>query len=82
MSLDPDELRAFAKRDWAAPEQLARRARSNQSVDLKVKIAIDLYECMRRTRPEWPTEAQRREDMTMHLRLRELLDRAAHVGSR
>jgi len=82
MALDPEDLRSYASRDWSAPERLARRARAQQPVSEKVRIAIELYEAARRTRPDWPTDEQRKADLAMHLRLRALLDRAAHVGAR
>lgn len=79
--LDPDSLRAYAARDWGAPERLARVARSAQPVDEKVRLAIALYEAARETRPGWPSEADRRQDLQSHRRLRALLDRGAHVGA-
>jgi hypothetical protein len=80
--LDASELRAYAARDWAAPERLARAERAAQSVEQKVRIAIELYEAACATRPDWPDEATRRADFADHLRLKALLDRAAHVGAR
>jgi len=82
MHLNPEDLRSYAKRDWSAPERLARRARARQPVRTKIRIAVELYEAARRTRPEWPTDQQRKKDLQMHLRLRALLDRAADVGAR
>ena len=79
--LDPAELRSYAARDWSAPERLARRERALLPVAEKVRIAIELYEAARATRPDWPDEATRRADFEAHLRLRALLDRAAHVGA-
>jgi hypothetical protein len=79
--LDPEELRAYAGRDWSAPERLARQARALQPVARKVALAIALYEAARVTRPGWPDEATRRQDLAAHLRLRALLDKAAHVGA-
>lgn len=80
--LDPDELRAFARRDWGAPERLARRARARQPIVEKVRMAVELYEAARATRPEWPDEATRREDFRHHERMAALLRRAEDVGSR
>ena len=82
MSLDLQELRDYARRDWQAPERLARRHRALQSIETKVRIGIELYEATKLTRPDWPDEATRRADLRAHLRLRALLDRAAHVGAR
>lgn len=80
--LDPDELRAYAARDWGAPERLAREERARRPTEEKVRIAIQLYEAAKATRPEWPDEATRRADLDSHLRVRALLDRARHVGAR
>ena len=80
--LDATELRSYASRDWGAPERLARKHRANLPVEQKVRLAVGLYEAARTTRPGWPSEAVRRADLATHLRVRALLSRAAHVGSR
>ena len=80
--LRPADLREYAGRDWGIPEGLARRRRAGLPVAQKVRIAIDLYEAMRATRPDWPTEAVRRADLATHQRVRALLDAAAHVHRR
>ena len=51
-------------------------------VQQKIRLAIDLYEAARSTRPDWPNDAVRRADLAIHQRVRALLDRAAHVGRR
>ncbi len=79
--LDPEDLRRYARRDWGAPERLARRQRALQPVEVKVRLAIELYEAARATRPGWPDTATRLADFEAHCRLRALLDRAAHVGA-
>lgn len=80
--LDPTQLRDYAARDWGRPERLARVHRAAQPVALKVALAIALYEAARATCPGWPDDATRRADLASHLRVRALLDRAAHVGAR
>jgi len=80
--LDHDELRSYAGRDWGLLERLARKQRTKLPVAQKVRLAIQLYEAARATRPEWPDEAVRRADLINHQRVRALLDRAAHVGRR
>ncbi len=80
--LDPAALRAYALRDWGAPERLARRLRAQQPIERKVRLAIELYEAARATRPGWPDEATRRADLESHMRVRALLDKATHVGAR
>ena len=80
--LDHDELRSYARRDWGLPERLAGQQRAKLPVARKIRLAIDLYEAARASRPEWPDEAVRRADLTNHQRVRALLYRAAHVGRR
>ena len=80
--LDPRDLRAFAGRDWQRVERLTRRARALQSTDAKVRMAIELYEAARNTRPGWPTDADRRSDLEHHLRICRLLRQASNVGAR
>ena len=82
MPLDLTEFWGYASRDWGAPERLARKNRANLPVEQKVRLAVDLYEAARATRPGWPSEAVRRADLATHLRVRAMLDRAAHVGCR
>lgn len=80
--IDPAELREYARRDWAAPERLARQDRANQSLARKIQLVVELYEAARALRPGWPDEETRRSDLQSHLRVRALLDDAAHVGAR
>ena len=80
--LDPAELREYARRDWDAPQRLARRARAEQSIAHKIRLAVELYEVARASRPSWPDEDTRRADLQSHVRVRTLLDKAAHVGAR
>ena len=82
MRLDPADLRRYADRDWGAPERLARVARAKLPVHEKVRIAIELYEAARKTRPDWPDEAARRADFEAHLRLKALMQRAPNVRCR
>ncbi len=80
--LDHDELRSCAGSDWGLPERLARKQRTKLPVAQKVRLAIDLYEAVRVTRPEWPSDSIRRADLATHQRVRALLERASHVGRR
>jgi hypothetical protein len=82
MRLDPDDLRRYARRDWGAPERLARRARARQTVAQKVALAVSLYEAARAATPHWPDPATRQRDLQSHINVRQLLERAAHVGAR
>ncbi len=79
--LDPDDLRAYAGRDWGAPDRLSRPNRVQAPVHEKVRMAVALYESTRSLRPEWPTAEDRWRDLQNHIRVRALLRRAAHVGA-
>jgi len=79
--LDPSDLRVYANRDWSTVERLSRRARASASLEEKSRIAIELYEAAKATRPDWPDEATRRADLENHLRVKALLARAADVGA-
>lgn len=81
-TLDPAGLRAYVDRDWGAVDRATRAARAALPVHEKVRIAVELYEAARRSVPGWPDEATRRADLAHHLRVRAMLDRAAHVGAR
>ena len=80
--LDPEDLRKYAYRVWDAPGRLARWHRARQSVEQKVRLQIALYEATRATRPDWPTETDRKADLSNHMRVRTLLTKAADVGAR
>jgi len=82
MPLDPEHLRAYARREWSRPQALARRDRANMTVHERVAMAIALYEAARATRPGWPTDQDRLRDLEHHLRMNRLLDQAAHAFPR
>ena len=79
--LDPDDLRAYAARDWNAIDAETRRRRARLPVAKKVELAVALYEAARATRPDGSDDDARREDLAAHLRVKTLLDRASHVGA-
>ena len=78
-----DDVKAFATRDWAAVSDAdalhwAAEFRERDSV-ATVEASRALWEHARRIRPEWPTADDSARDFAEHLRLKRLLDRAAHV---
>jgi hypothetical protein len=77
-----EDLRRYARRDWGLVERLARRERARLPIEQKVRLAIELYEAAKATRPEWPDDATRRADLEAHRRLKSLLERAPDVGAR
>ncbi len=80
--LDPEDLRRFAQRDWGAPARLSRAARVALPVAEKLRLSSKLYESARALRPDWPDELTRLADLRAHQRMRNLLNRAANVGTR
>lgn len=79
-----DDLRAFATRDWAA---VSEADASHWAAEFKergpaatVAASWALREHALRIRPEWPTAGDSDRDLADHLRLKRLLDRAAHAS--
>jgi len=81
VKISKEDLRRYARRDWGAPERLARRLRANQPIALKVTLGIELYEAARGLQPDWPDERTRRRDLDAHIQLRARLNQATHVGA-
>ena len=76
------DVRAYAHRPWPAAEALkqqhwARELASNPLATLEASQALWVH--MRQINPEWPTEAERREDLAHHVALKRAIDRAAGV---
>ena len=68
-------LRAAKRRYWA--EELTARG---PEAPLQASRALWLH--MRRVRPDWPSDAERAEDLARHLELKRCLDRAARALAR
>lgn len=81
--MTPDDIRAFATRDWAAVRDAdaSHWAAEFQKRGPAATVAASraLWEHARRVRPEWPTAHDSDRDLAEHLRLKRLLDRAAHA---
>ena len=76
------DVRAYAHRPWLAAEALkrqhwARELSGNPLATFEASQALWVH--MRRINPEWPTEAERREDLAHHVALKRAIDRAAGV---
>ena len=76
-------MQAFATRDWPA---VSDADASHWAAEFKergpaatVTASRALWEHARRIRPEWPTAGDSDRDLAEHLRLKRLLDRAAHA---
>lgn len=83
--MDAKALRAFAARDW---QLLEAGKREHWAAELRVHGAAALFraaqmlrEHARRTCPDWPTADDRAEDLAHHVRMKQLLDRAAYACS-
>jgi hypothetical protein len=81
--MDPADIRAFAHRDYALLEHLkeehrARRFRE-QGADATLTVAEALFEHARQVAPDFPSERYRQEDLEHHIRLKRLVERAAHA---
>ena len=83
--MDPAAIRAYASRDWQAlgaskrAYWAERHRREGATATLQASQAL-LAEMRRR--PDYPTPVEREVDLAAHVRLRGLLDRAAHAFAR
>jgi hypothetical protein len=84
--VERNDLKAYRERGWAAAEADKRahwarefRARGPAAT---LAAAHALFQHMRLVRPDWPSEAQRRDDFAHHVELKRRIDRAAHAFAR
>ena len=74
--------RAYAHRRWFAVEtskheHWARELARNPLATFEASQALWVH--MRQINPNWPTEAEREEDLAHHVALKRAIDRAADV---
>jgi hypothetical protein len=79
--VNPDDLRAYAGRDWRGAEW-RKREHWAREIALRGPLATfeasqALWEHMRRLRPDWPPPEERRADLAHHIALKRALDKAA-----
>jgi len=77
-----DDLRAYAHRPWPAAEaqkqaHWARELSDNPLATFEASQALWIH--MRQINPNWPTDAERQEDLAHHIALKRMIDRAAGV---
>jgi hypothetical protein len=76
-----DDLRAYARRPWHLLAALERdhwaREMAARGPLVTLEVSQGLWTHMRSVRPDWPTEADRRADLTHHVALKRAIDRAA-----
>lgn len=81
--MDRAAARAFAQRDYALLERLKEEHRTRrhreQGADATVEVVSALFEHAREISPDFPSARYRAEDLEHHIRLKRLLDRAAHA---
>jgi hypothetical protein len=81
--VDAAHAQAFLRRPWGALASLEREhwarefARRGPAATLEVSRL--LWEHMRRVRPDWPSDAERRQDLVHHIALKRAIDRAARA---
>ena len=84
--MDPDDLRRFARRDWAEAAARKRDYWSDQYHQHGAATARAaswaLLVHVRAIRPDYPSVQHRDEDLVDHRTLRQRLDRAAHAFTR
>jgi hypothetical protein len=81
--MNRDAVRAFVARDRERVDALKRAHHAEQArthgPERGFLLGQQLREHARRVRPEWPTPADRADDLAHHLELKRKLDRAAHA---
>jgi hypothetical protein len=81
-----DEIRAFARRDWAAVAETKARfwadRKRSMTPDEALAAADVLRQHARAVRPDWPDSRERDEDRAVHVRVSEALRAVSPVRSR
>ena len=81
MRVDPDDLRAYAHRDWSPYERLTAEDWGRRPITDHVRVSDQLWAEARAVHPDWPSAADRLADYTHHCRLAALLRQARGVGA-
>lgn len=81
--MNPDDLAAFARRDWAlvsAQEGEYWRERKRRLGPAEgLRVAEELRRHVRNQRSDWPSAAERQEDLATHVRVAQMLRRVVIV---
>ena len=79
--MEPDHAKAYLERAWALTAALKQehwaREFAERGPAATMAASQALWEHMRRLRPDWPSDEERRDDLAHHLTLKCALDRAA-----
>ncbi|MGH7310209.1 MAG: hypothetical protein ACREK6_16095 [Candidatus Rokuibacteriota bacterium] len=81
--MDATHVQAFLRRPWDALASLERehwaREFARRGPAATLEISRLLWEHMRRVRPDWPSDSERREDLAHHIALKGAIDCVAHA---
>ncbi len=77
-----EDLRAYTHRPWHVTaalkqEHWARELARNPLATFEASQALWVH--MRQINPDWPTKAERQEDLAHHIALKRAIDRAASI---
>ena len=85
-SVRREDILAFANRDWDAIAAMKRRSWVEQKARMTpaeaFQVADELRRHVRVLNPAWPTEADRRDDLAVHIRVSESLRRVKPSATR
>ena len=80
------DIRAFARRDWAALDRCKARFWAERKRAMTADDALELGDALRlpaqRLRPDWPDAGERAADLTLHARVAEALRAVSIRGTR
>ena len=80
------DIRAFARRDWAALDGCKARFWAERKRAMTAGDALELGDALRlhaqRLRPDWPDPTERAADHTLHARVAEALRAVSIRGTR
>ena len=75
--MEPADILAFARRDWAAIEREKARFWAERKSHMTAAEALELGDALRRhtqsLKPDWPRADERTADLAVHLRVAEAL---------
>lgn len=84
--MNPEDIRAFAQRDWAAVADTKARYWAERKRAMPPEEALAVAEALRQhartLRPDWPDSRERDEDCAVHMRVSEALRAVRPVRSR
>ena len=84
--MNAEDIRAFARRDWAAVAETKARYWAERKRAVTPEEALAVAEVLRQhartLRPDWPDSRERDEDCAVHMRVSEALRAVRPARSR